>query len=167
MEQNLPIITKKLYNMVKLAILMLRKGISKKKLLLDLNLMMKRGKTAFTTSKVSTTLGGGGVVGFDVQQEYEFSCSNTPLYRHYFNNKKKNHYYMSSPKFEDIDDSLEAISKVLETMVPRKDRGVRPLRVTDSPFPLQSEGECGNQRVDEAAEEFIQRFYLQLKEQNC
>ncbi|XP_021765408.1 uncharacterized protein LOC110729924 [Chenopodium quinoa] len=152
--------------MVKLAIFMLRKGISKKKLLLDLNLMMKRGKTAFTTFKVSTTR-GDGVIGFDVQQEYEFSCSNTPLYRHYFTNKKKNHYFMPSPKFEDIDDSLEAISKVLETMVSKKDRGVRPLRVTDSPFPLQNEGDCGDQRVDEAAEEFIQRFYLQLKEQNC
>ncbi|XP_021765409.1 uncharacterized protein LOC110729926 [Chenopodium quinoa] len=155
--------------MVKLAIFMLRKCISKKKLLLDLNLMMKRGKKAFTANKVSTTQ-GGGVVGFDVQQEYEFSCSNTPLYRHYFTNKKKNHqnyYYMPSPKIEEIDNNLEAISKVLDTMLSRKDSGVRPLRVTDSPFLLQNEGICGDQRVDEAAEEFIKRFYSQLKEQNC
>ncbi|KNA23405.1 hypothetical protein SOVF_025160 [Spinacia oleracea] len=147
---------------------MLRKGISKKKLLLDLNLMMKRGKTAFT-GKVSTTR-GGFVGGGDAFQEYEFSCSNTPLYHHYFtNNKKKNHhqsyyYYVPSPKIinnDAVNHDLEAINKVLETVLSSK------LRITDSPFPLKDEEEFVDHCVDEAAEEFIKRFYSQLKEQNC
>ncbi|KAL2936284.1 DNA polymerase alpha-associated DNA helicase A [Bienertia sinuspersici] len=37
------------------------------------------------------------------------------------------------------------------------------VRVTDSPYPLYEE--MGNCKVDEAAEEFIQRFYNQLKQQ--
>uniref|UniRef100_A0A803MLT6 Uncharacterized protein n=1 Tax=Chenopodium quinoa TaxID=63459 RepID=A0A803MLT6_CHEQI len=168
MEQNLPTVTKKLYNMVKLAILMLRKGISKKKLLLDLNLMMKRGKKTFTTiGKVSTTR--GGVIGFEAQQEYEFSCKNTPLYRHYFTNYKKhcqNYYYTPSPSFEDTDES-ESINKVLDAIISSKVSNARKLRVIDSPFPSQNEDNFGDQRVDDAAEEFIQRFYSQLKEQSC
>ncbi|KNA03127.1 hypothetical protein SOVF_212130, partial [Spinacia oleracea] len=152
--------------MVKLALFMLRKGISKKKLLLNLNMMMKRGKTVFT-GKVSTTH-GGFVGGGDAFQEYEFSCSNTPLYHHYFTNKKKSHhhqsYYYYGPSPEIIDDggdiNLEAINKVLDTVFSSK------IRVTDSPFPLQNEEDFDDQRVDEAAEEFIKRFYSQLKEQN-
>ncbi|XP_021749733.1 uncharacterized protein LOC110715461 [Chenopodium quinoa] len=154
--------------MAKLAIFMLRKGLSKKKLLLDLNLMMKRGKKTFTVGKVSITR--GGVIGFEAQQEYEFSCKNTLLYHHYFTNKKKqcqNYYYTPSPNFEDTNE-LEAINKVLEAIVSCKDSGVRPLRVTDSPFPSQNEDDnYGDERVDDAAEEFIQRFYSQLKEQSC
>uniref|UniRef100_A0A803MLT5 Uncharacterized protein n=1 Tax=Chenopodium quinoa TaxID=63459 RepID=A0A803MLT5_CHEQI len=115
--------------MAKLAIFMLRKGISKKKLLLDLNLMMKRGKKTFTVGKVSTTR--GGVIGFEAQQEYELSCKNTPIYRNYFTNKKKdcqNFYYSPSPSFEHTDKS-KAINKVLEAIVSCKDSCVRPLRV--------------------------------------
>nr|XP_016505410.1 PREDICTED: uncharacterized protein LOC107823298 [Nicotiana tabacum] len=38
---------------------------------------------------------------------------------------------------------------------------VRQLRVTDSPFPLR-DGE-GNSQVDEKADEFISRFYRDLR----
>lgn len=166
--------------MVKLAFFMLRKGINfnKKKILLDLNLMMERGKMAFG-GRISTSRSRDGVVfdsfhphcaSTDGPGEYEFSCSNTPLYRHYFN-KKKNHrkcyYYTPSPSFEDADHELEAVNKVLEAMVSKKGSSVMQLRITDSPFPAQHEEDFGDQRVDEAAEEFIKRFYSQLKEQNC
>ncbi|KNA12997.1 hypothetical protein SOVF_120780 [Spinacia oleracea] len=43
---------------------------------------------------------------------------------------------------------------------------IRQLRITDSPFPLQSE-EDRDPRVDQAAEAFIKRFYSQLKKQSC
>ncbi|XP_057773126.1 uncharacterized protein LOC130992493 [Salvia miltiorrhiza] len=46
MEQNLPIIAKKFWSIVKVAYFMLRKGISKAKLFSDLNMMLKRGKIA-------------------------------------------------------------------------------------------------------------------------
>ncbi|XP_021749734.1 uncharacterized protein LOC110715462 [Chenopodium quinoa] len=134
--------------MVKLTIFMLIKGISKKKLLLDLNLMMKRGKKTFTIGKVSTT------------QEYEFNCKNTTLYHHYY------YYYSPSPCLEDTDES-ESIDKVLDAIISSKGSNPRNLRLTDSPFPSQNEQSIGDERVDDAAEEFIQRFYSQLKEQSC
>ena len=40
---------------------------------------------------------------------------------------------------------------------------MRQLRVTDSPFPVLKEEEVVDGRVDEEAEEFIKRFYQQLK----
>ncbi|KAI3761583.1 hypothetical protein L1987_52003 [Smallanthus sonchifolius] len=40
---------------------------------------------------------------------------------------------------------------------------VRQLRVTDSPFPLSN---VGDSHVDEAAEQFISRFYNDLRRQN-
>lgn len=41
---------------------------------------------------------------------------------------------------------------------------VRQLRITDSPFPLRDVDE--DSHVDEAAEEFIMKFYKELKQQN-
>uniref|UniRef100_A0A1J3JTT9 Avr9/Cf-9 rapidly elicited protein n=1 Tax=Noccaea caerulescens TaxID=107243 RepID=A0A1J3JTT9_NOCCA len=41
----------------------------------------------------------------------------------------------------------------------------RPLRVTDSPFPLQEDGDVANGHVDKAAEEFIKKFYKNLNQQ--
>ncbi|ESQ48299.1 hypothetical protein EUTSA_v10021537mg [Eutrema salsugineum] len=42
---------------------------------------------------------------------------------------------------------------------------VRPLRVTDSPFPLREDGDVANGHVDKAAEEFIKKFYKNLNQQ--
>ncbi|KAL2936277.1 DNA ligase [Bienertia sinuspersici] len=172
MEQNLPIITKKVWKMMKMALLMLRKGICKKKLLLDLNLMMKRAKlTAKAASASATTV----VWSTHQPREYEFDCKNTPLYRHYFNKNKNGHdhhnnyYIMPSPNVKDHTE-FEAVNKVLESMVSNKLNGKRrQLSITDSPFMSQNE-EVNNkygQRVDEAAEDFIKKFYSQLKAQNC
>ncbi|KAK8649071.1 hypothetical protein V6N13_129807 [Hibiscus sabdariffa] len=41
----------------------------------------------------------------------------------------------------------------------------RQLRITDSPFPLRDVDE-DNDNVDKAAEDFINRFYKDLKQQN-
>jgi len=41
---------------------------------------------------------------------------------------------------------------------------VRQLRVTDSPFPLREDDE--DNQVDKAAEDFINRFYSQLRKQD-
>ncbi|MCI46743.1 hypothetical protein A2U01_0067984 [Trifolium medium] len=43
---------------------------------------------------------------------------------------------------------------------------VRQLRVTDSPFPLRDDDEKDGDQVDKAAEDFINRFYSQLKRQD-
>nr|XP_009609438.1 uncharacterized protein LOC104103256 [Nicotiana tomentosiformis] len=46
MDKNLPVMAKKFWNIVRVAYFMLRKGLSKRKLMLDLNLLMTRGKIA-------------------------------------------------------------------------------------------------------------------------
>uniref|UniRef100_J3M4S0 Uncharacterized protein n=2 Tax=Oryza brachyantha TaxID=4533 RepID=J3M4S0_ORYBR len=48
----------------------------------------------------------------------------------------------------------------------RSPAGVRPLRVTDSPFPaVPEDGGGGEQRVDAEFEDFISKFYEQLRMQ--
>lgn len=208
MEQNTAMISKKIWKIVKVALFMIRKGLCKKKLLVDLNTMMKRGKIArkalgnlmfhnYNNHHFFASRGGGGDVGdapsnhhHDNAREYEFSCSNTPLYRHYFNKRKNQHhqnenlYYLPSPfPLEDCENNvnIEEFSNMLDMML-RNDEGtggvsaaspalpglgfgrspgVRQLRIMDSPYMDQ-----GNKHVDQAAEVFIKNFYSQLKLQN-
>ncbi|GJU75875.1 hypothetical protein Tco_1272945 [Tanacetum coccineum] len=154
--------------MVRVAYYMLRKGISKRKLLLDLNMMVKRGKIAgkamqnlmfhnhkFTTKHHSTK---------STLDEYVFSCTNSPA--------------TTNKKVEDLD--IMAINAVLmkamalvhsenaSPALPRFGRSpmVRQPRVTDSPFPLSSSVDEDSHVVDEAAEKFINRFYNDLRRQN-
>ena len=42
---------------------------------------------------------------------------------------------------------------------------VRQLRVTDSPFPLHESEDDKDNQVDKAADEFIKRFYKELRRQ--
>lgn len=49
------------------------------------------------------------------------------------------------------------------SFVKRTPTVVRRIRVTDSPFPIEEEEEEEGGRVDEQAEDFIRRFYEQLK----
>lgn len=91
---NLPIIAKKFWRMVRVVFFMLRKGISKGKLMIDLNMMMKRGKIAgkalqnlmfhhshnWVASAASTSHHRRSH-HHQVEapaNEYEFSCSNSP-----------------------------------------------------------------------------------------
>ncbi|OMO66603.1 hypothetical protein COLO4_30494 [Corchorus olitorius] len=125
-------------------------------------------------------------------QEYEFSCSNTPNYIFPFNlaTKKKNNYYHQffacthAPPTHDDDNmvTMNAVKVVLE-MLNNNDANnlavaaspmlpgfgqtplARQLRITDSPFPLRDVDE-DNGYVDKAAEDFINRFYKDLKQEN-
>ncbi|KAL0441489.1 UNVERIFIED_CONTAM: hypothetical protein Sradi_0087800 [Sesamum radiatum] len=94
MEQNLPVIAKKFWHIVKVVYFMLRKGISKAKLLADLNIAMKRGKIAGKSAMhnlmfhhAAATAASSSNVDADPQlaypvpvNEYEFSCSNSPAF---------------------------------------------------------------------------------------
>ncbi|KAK9677060.1 hypothetical protein RND81_11G119300 [Saponaria officinalis] len=189
MEQNTSMVAKKIWNIMRIAFFMLRKGICKRKILMDLNLVMKRGKIAGKALQnlmfhqhqhqgsdlEMSTVGQSTPPG-----EYEFSCSNTPLYRHYFtNNKRKNHnknFFMPSP-CEGMS-SIEAMNIFDMMMLNTSDNAgasptlsgsglspvVKQLRITDSPYPEQNFEDC--KHVDEAAEDFINKFYSQLKNQN-
>ncbi|PWA89260.1 hypothetical protein CTI12_AA107950 [Artemisia annua] len=186
MEQNLPVFTKKVMKFVRVLYFMLRKGISKSKLLFDLNRMMKRGKIA---SKTLHNLmfhnhhhhNNNWASNFTTNAspppgEYEFSCSNSPsTNKHPFSLFHKKHH-SNYQKNEDLDMMAvnAAVLKAMEIIhsenaspaLPGFGRSpmVRQLRVTDSPFPLSSVDEDSHV-VDEAAEQFINRFYNDLRRQ--
>ncbi|PWA37186.1 hypothetical protein CTI12_AA592890 [Artemisia annua] len=178
MEQNQSVLAKKVWSMVRVAYYMLREGISKRKLLLDLNMMVKRGKIAgkamhnlmFHNHKFTTKHHSHDSVHLSFPSPprtgYELSCTNSPATS---NNNKK---------VEDLD--IMAINAVLmkamaliqsenaSPVLPGFGRSpmVRELRVTDSPFPSSSSVDEDSHVVDEAAERFINQFYNDLRRQD-
>ncbi|XP_044485050.1 uncharacterized protein LOC123210642 [Mangifera indica] len=186
-QQNLPVIAKRIRSMVRVVFFMLRKGLSKRKLMVDFNMMLKRGKIAGKAlSNLLHHHSHHHVSPFVAPpNEYEFSCSNTPNYTFPFHlNKRKGHYHhffgcAHAPSVHDDDIATANAVKVVLEMFNNNDMVVeaspalpgfgqspfvRPLRITDSPFPLRDVDE-DNGYVDKAAEEFIKKFYKELKKQ--
>ncbi|KAL8043207.1 hypothetical protein ABFX02_09G104000 [Erythranthe guttata] len=185
MEQNkMPIIAKKFWKIVRVVYYMLRKGISKAKLLADLNIMMKRGKLAGKSAvhnlvfhhhhhHSAAASAAEPELSYPVPlNEYEFSCSKTPTFRLPFHlNKRKHSSHSHSPPQPSDADLFAAAMEIVggEASSPAlpgfgQTPVVRQLRITDSPFPLK-EFEADS-HVDEAAEKFIIKFYKDLKQQN-
>ncbi|KAL4368448.1 hypothetical protein GQ457_05G024130 [Hibiscus cannabinus] len=178
MEQNLAVRAKRAWSIVRAVLFMMKRGIFSKpkfKFMVHLHMLLKRGKIATSIANVpSSSSAAHG-------HEYEFSCSNTPNYIFPFNlatAKKKTSYYhhffacTHAPPTHDED--MATFKVVLEMlnnnagaaspMLPGFGQTplVRQLRITDSPFPLRDADE-GNDSVDKAAEDFIQKFYKDLK----
>ena len=123
---------------------------------------------------------------FSAPREYEFSCSNTPNNYFFSINKRhrNNHSHFftcahAPPTQDDDVVTVNAVKAALETInneamveaspaLPGFGRSpmVRQLRVTDSPFPVREAEEDKDHHVDKAAEEFIKRFYKQLRTQD-
>ncbi|XP_073121090.1 uncharacterized protein [Henckelia pumila] len=194
MEQNMPIIAKKVWKIIRVAYFMLRKGISKGKILADLNFMLKRGKIAGKLEAIHNLMfhhhSSAAVSAHHHRHlsfptplnEYEFSCSNTPAHPtfhylpfHLINGKRKQQQHHSSKAAPPPLDG-DLVAEALEMMISTASESpvlpgfgpspvVRQLRVTDSPFPLRDQIEEDN-HVDEAADEFINKFYNDLKLQN-
>ncbi|KAI3759710.1 hypothetical protein L6452_07721 [Arctium lappa] len=168
---------------------MLRKNISKKKLLLDLNMMMKRAKiagkslhnlmfhhhhnwlAAFATHHRPPPPPDSNHLCFPTATppgQYEFSCSNTNTNTPCAKNHPFSLFSFHKNHKQDSCGFNDVVLKAAMEMVysERASPVVRQLRITDSPFPV-SGGDCEEGRyVDEAAEEFISRFYSDLKLQN-
>ncbi|KAH6755845.1 hypothetical protein C2S53_007631 [Perilla frutescens var. hirtella] len=155
---------------------MLRKGISKAKLLADLSMMMKRGKIAGKAAIHNLMFHHAAAVSASAAtvrrspvpiKEYEFSCSNSPAFQFpSFHLTKRKH---AAPPIdrELLAAAMEmfnsaAASPALPGFGPSP--MVRQLRITDSPFPLYNVDD--DNHVDEAAEKFIVKFYNDLKRQN-
>ncbi|KAI0487912.1 hypothetical protein KFK09_027735 [Dendrobium nobile] len=160
---------------------MLRKGVSKRKLLLDLHLICKRGKIAGKAL-------GNLLMTFHHHhhhhhhhspnnlKEVEFSCSNTPTYAYnYFHGaitKRKSRRHCHHDDFDSFDaadfamafqmmnmEDLDGVSSTLPSPSPKM---VRQLRITDSPFPLNENEVRDAGRINEEADKFIKKFYEQL-----
>lgn len=173
---------KRVWNYLRVAYFMMRKGlISKRKLIMDMNLLMKRGKLLRKTlgnlishhHSRSVTRGGFGL------QEYEFSCSNSPNPVFFHAAKRKLYYFpcINPPTPSHFDDLSTARQIV---MLPKIEYSPEPEYSTlGFPFDLapgenvrisnysseDGENEEENEQVDDDAEEFIRRFYEQLRAQ--
>nr|AFK43451.1 unknown [Lotus japonicus] len=188
-EGSQPVVAKKLWNMVRVLFFMLRKGIAKSRVMVDFHhLMLKRGKLA--GKAIANTLmfhhqyaalacrSHNTHLSVFSPREYEFSCSNSPVFQPTKRRRHHHHHRYSKPSSQYDDFSTySAVQKVLEMLnndkvevdsssplvtLPGfgKSPVCRQLRVTDSPFPLKDES--GDSQVDVEVEEFIKRFYKDL-----
>ncbi|KAH7512895.1 hypothetical protein FEM48_Zijuj12G0138700 [Ziziphus jujuba var. spinosa] len=197
-ESSPPEVAKKLWNIVRIVFYMVRKGLSKSKIMVDLHLIMKRGKMAgkaiannifLHQYHSSFSCRSNDALNFVSPREYEFSCSNSPSNPFHFNHKRNRHHHhlfsKSTYRYDDVT-TVTAVQKVLEIYLNNNNNNnnsndvaveasplvslpgfgkspmVRQLRITDSPFPLKDE-QAGDGQVDKEAEEFIKRFYKDLK----
>ncbi|XP_054782471.1 uncharacterized protein LOC129289687 [Prosopis cineraria] len=193
MESNSTVISKRAWSIVRVFFFMLRKGFAKGKLMMNLNLMLKRpGKLAgkAIANHISHHHGGSATfhdvpLHFSTAREYEFSCSNTPNYSFFSKRRNPRHLFACAQAPLTLDDDTVAVHNALkvalEMLDDKKYKDVveaspellgfgrtamgRQLRVTDLPFPVQDGNNDRDDPVDEAAEEFIKRFYRELRKQ--
>ncbi|KAK7396016.1 hypothetical protein VNO78_16698 [Psophocarpus tetragonolobus] len=196
MEVHSPVVAKRLWNVLRVSFFMIRKGlISKRKMIMDMNLMMKKGKVVRKSlsnllsshhhhhhkNPKSVTHNGLGV-------HYEFSCSNSPN-PVFFNMPKRKHHFNfpcihapavleEEPHFSfeaenDVPKAVVTVPKTPEYMynffVPgdKKSPLLSPFSVRVSNYSALDENEeIGNDHVDDLAEDFIRRFYEQLRTQS-
>ena len=194
MEVHSPVIAKRLWNVLRVTFFMVRKGlISKRKFIMDMNLMMKRGK--LLRKSLSNLMShhhhskNVARAGFGIQ-EYEFSCSNSPNPVFFHVPKRKHHYFpcINPPEVieeeEPLPEPQEPKAVVLVPKTPEYTFNFRfdhasdfapgekhsplhsPFSVRVSNYSSEDENEGGNGQVDHEAEEFIRRFYEQLRVQS-
>ncbi|KAF7813873.1 uncharacterized protein G2W53_034849 [Senna tora] len=156
------VVASKLWNVVRVVLFMLKKGITKSKIMVDLHLLVKRVKLAVGKALAGSLMLHHHYAAFTCRsqdsfvspRDYEFSCSNSPIFPQFHaiihNNKRKhsNKSYVSN---------LDAVHKVFLEMLKNPDEkadvaisnsplpgfGMSPigrqLRITDSPFPLKED----------------------------
>ncbi|KAG5051035.1 hypothetical protein AAZX31_02G064100 [Glycine max] len=203
MEAHSPVIAKKLWNVLRITFFMIRKGlVSKRKLIMDMNLMMKKGKllrksmSNFMSSHHHHHYSKSLARGYGMQ-EYEFSCSNSPNPVFFHVPKRKHHFNfpcMNTPEVVEEPNNRPVVL-VPNNMTPEYTFNLRfdninasdfapgerksPLLSSSSPFSVrisnyssedeeneEQEGGNGNGHVDDQAEDFIRRFYEQLRMQS-
>ncbi|WOG89324.1 hypothetical protein DCAR_0208562 [Daucus carota subsp. sativus] len=179
MEESGAMAAKRVWSMVRALYFMFRKDKSHKKIMLDIKMMLKRGKLARKAFQSLMFNQHDKMTIADSQQqlsvlpgEYIFSCSDTPLFRlHSRRNGSTSHRFFScahaTPTLEDGDEMSVnvAVRKALEML--QSDHEVVRSPVGRIPDSLYRIGEVHEEEscVDEAAEEFIRKFYKDLKKQ--
>ncbi|KAJ8513845.1 hypothetical protein OPV22_004279 [Ensete ventricosum] len=193
---------KRLWHVARVVLYMLRKRLSKGKFMMDLHLLIERGKIAGKALSNLMTFhhhdrhdprGDGSFMfsGFSCRstdpnlsfyspREVEFSCSNTPAYPSFRAAKRKSrrrryhdddYDYDAAKVFEILNSELSDAESDVTSPSPapviwnfgKSPAVVRQLRITDSPFPVRDAEEDVDFHIDEKAEEFIRRFYEQLR----
>lgn len=219
MEIHSPVVAKRLWNVLRITFIMIRKGlVSKTKLMMDMNFMTNRGRLlrkSFTnfmsqqhhhshSHSNSNSAGKSTRGGFGIQEYYEFSCSNSPIncnpvFSHVPKHNKHNCYYFpcinhrQAAEMEDEDpDDHEPKAVAFVHKTPDYPFNLR-FDHDQKPSPMLSlfavrisnysseENEIDNNnnnsnnnaaaatsglRVDDEAEEFIRKFYKQLRLQS-
>ncbi|KAL6864901.1 hypothetical protein ACP4OV_016052 [Aristida adscensionis] len=213
-----PGMARRLWHVVLAVCHMLRRGLSRKRVMMDVHLLLGRGKLAGRALRglLAHPTGGHGHGGgrrlaaaygtsvsasslasfYGHPREVEFSCTTTPSYPHYgggifpFKGRgggggRRGEYggldaAAVARAFEMLSAEVEAgggsatpavagvatatPSPMVAWILGRSPAGVRPLRVTDSPFPaVPEDGGAGGERVDAEADDFIRKFYEQLR----
>ncbi|KAF7819770.1 uncharacterized protein G2W53_025225 [Senna tora] len=191
-ETKAPVVAKKVWSVVRVLLVMLRKGIAKTKIMLELNLLLKRGKLAGKAFADGTHMLHHHLAAafasrsshhhsFISPRDYEFSCSNSPAFPFAHAMKATKRSKQKTFQYDDVT-TVSAVQKVLE-MLNNSDQSQRnnhhmveasPL-VTLPGFGKSPIGrqlrvtdspfplkDEGDSQVDKAAEEFIKKFYKEL-----
>ena len=202
-----PGLARRLWHVVLAVCHMLRRGLSRKRIMMDVHLLLGRGKLAGRALRglLAHPAGHGHLTAYGASsssslasfyghpREVEFSCTTTPSYlQHYGLFPFKGGRRGARGEYGGLDaaavarafDMLSAEveagggtpavstaggvatatpSPMVAWILGRSPAGVRPLRVTDSPFPAVPEDGCCNERVDAEADDFIRKFYEQLR----
>ncbi|OMO99255.1 hypothetical protein COLO4_13403 [Corchorus olitorius] len=205
-----PAIAKRLWKVLRITFFMIRKGlIAKRKLMMDMNLMMKRGKLLRKSLSnlinshahhhhhhSSSRRGSFGI------QEYEFSCSNSPnpvFFHVHKQQRSKHHNYFPCINPPDVidEDQLDDDPKAV-VLLPKTPDYTFNFPVTAAADHINASDQFGSaeklsplllspfsvrvsnysseddetdiapnrSQVDDEAEEFIKRFYEQLRAQS-
>ncbi|KAM0903447.1 hypothetical protein ACQ4PT_018666 [Festuca glaucescens] len=198
-----PGLARRLWHVVLAVCHMLRRGLGRKRLMMDMHLLVGRalrGLLAHPTTAghhIAASSSTSTMASFygHRAREVEFSCTTTPSYRHYYGlfpfkgrggrggGGRADYGGLDAAAvaraFEMMSADVESgratpavagvatatPSPMVAWILGRSPAGVRPLRVTDSPFPALPEG-GSNGRVDAECDDFIQRFYEQLRLQH-
>lgn len=172
---------------------MIRRGlISKRKLIVYMNMMMKGGKLLRNSlsNPMSHHHHARNVArAASGPQEYEFSCNNSPNPVFFHVPKRKHRYFpcINAPEVieeEGLPEALEAKTVVLVPQTPeyafnpigreasdfdpgeKRSPLLSPFSIRVSNYSSEDENEGGNGQVDHEAEQFIRRFYEQLRVQS-
>ncbi|KAG9449126.1 hypothetical protein H6P81_009091 [Aristolochia fimbriata] len=148
-----PVVAKRLWHIVRVVYFMLRKGISKRKLMMDLHLMMKRGKIAgkaignlmFHHHSSFSCRSQDPHLAYFAPREYEFSCSNSPAFplfhlskrsknhhAHSYSHHHHHHNYFSCIHPSSVEDevAVSALQKTLEMLNSEKSAAASPMPVS-------------------------------------
>ncbi|KAG0476713.1 hypothetical protein HPP92_013090 [Vanilla planifolia] len=186
MELHSPPAAKRLWNYLRVAFFMLRKGlVSKRRLLMDMNLMLKRGKLmgkslgnlVFHHHRAPPRCHGFGI------REYEFSCSNSPNPVFFHSRRTRHSYFPCLGAVAEEDETARVVPTASSLlMLPNSPHSSaaasRELSLSPSSYsPSSVRGSETDEstgdgsppstgEVDNDAEEFIRRFHRQLRRQS-